>query len=176
MGYAFDREGKPGAISRFNYDFIYPGYEDSFCDFFNIISIMTETHLYRYATPHFYTLDEFPEAYRDFTIGVFYPNPWKGGWWRLKDAADYANTGSKAVLHTAAVYREMFLYGRYQMGRDTIAKFQKEPPYAWIVPQEQWDPPVAARMLDNLAFSGSRSTRPRSLSSPTATTSPPAPG
>jgi len=154
MGYAFDREGKPGAISRFSYDFIYPGYEDSFCDFFNIISIMTETHLYRYATPHFYTLDDFPEAYRDFTIGVFYPNPWKGGWWRIKDAVDYANTGSKAVLHTAAVYREMFLYGRYQMGRDTIAKFQQEPPYAWIVPQDQWDPPVAARMLDSLAFSG----------------------
>ena len=154
MGYAFDREGKPGAISRFAFDFIYPGYEDSFCDFFNIISIMTETALYRYATPHFYTLDDFPAAYRDLTMGAFYPSPWKGGWWRLKDAADYANTGSKAVLHTAAVYREMFLYGRYQMGRDTIAKFQKEPPYAWIVPQEQWDPPVAARMLDNLAFSG----------------------
>ena len=100
MGYAFDREEKPGAISRFRYDFIYPGYEDSFCDFFNVVSIMTETHLYDYATPHFYTLDEFPEAYKDFTIGVFYPNPWKGGWWRLRDAVDYAITATKAVLHT----------------------------------------------------------------------------
>ena len=154
MGYAFDREGKPGAISRFAFDFIYPGYEDSFCDFFNVISIMTETAHYRYATPHYYTVDDFPEAYRDFTISAFYPSPWKGGWWRLKDGVDYANTGSKAVLHTAAVYREMFLYGRYQMGRDTIEKYRKEPPYAWIVPQEQWDPPVAARLLDNLAFSG----------------------
>lgn len=67
MGYAFDREGKPGAMSRFAYDFIYPGYEDSFGDFFNIVSIMTETALYRYATPHFYTLDDFPEAFKDFT-------------------------------------------------------------------------------------------------------------
>lgn len=58
------------------------------------------------------------------------------------------------MLHTAAVYREMFLFGRYQMGRDTISKFQKEPPYAWIIPQDQWDPPVAAHMLDNLVFSG----------------------
>ncbi len=154
MGYAFDSEGKAGAISRFRYDFIYPGYEDSFCDFFNIISIMTETHLYDYATPHFYTLDDFPEAYKDFTIGVFYPNPWKGGWWRLGDAVDYANTASKAVLHTAAVYREKFLYSRYRMGKDTIEKFENEPPYAWIIPQAQWDPPTAARMLDNLVFSG----------------------
>jgi hypothetical protein len=154
MGYAFDREGKPGAISRFSFDFIYPGYEDSFCDYFNVISIMTETAHYRYATPRLYTIEDFPEAYRDFTIGAFYPSPWKGGWWRLKDGADYANTGSRAVLHTAAVYREMFLYGRYQMGKDTIAKYQKEPPYAWIIPQDQWDPPVAARMLDNFVFSG----------------------
>jgi len=154
MGYAFDREGKPGAISRFNYDFIYPGYEDSFCDFFNVISIMTETQFYGYATPRFYTLDDFPEAFKDFTIGVFYPNPWKGGWWTIRDAIEYDLTASKAVMHTAALYREMFLYDRYKMGRDTIAKFEKESPYAWIIPQNQWDPPVAARMLDNLIFSG----------------------
>ncbi len=154
MGDAFDREGKEGAISRFAFDFIYPGYEDSFIDFFNIVSIMTETALYRYATPHFYTVDDFPEAYQDFTMGAFYPNPWKGGWWRLKDAVDYSITGTKAVLHTAAVYRERFLYGRYQMGKDTIEKFKNEPPYAWIVPQVQWDPPTAARMLDNLALTG----------------------
>ncbi len=154
MGYAFDRKGKPGAISRFAFDFTYPGYEDSFCDFFNVISIMTETAHYHYATPHFYTLDEFPEAYRDFTIGAFYPSPWKGGWWRLRDGVEYTLTASKAVLHTAALYREMFLYDRYQMGRDTITKFQKEPPYAWIIPQDQWDSPVAARMLNNMIYSG----------------------
>ena len=154
MGYAFDREGKPGAISRMAFDFIYPGYEDSFGDFFNVISIMTETAHYRYATPRFYTIDDFPPAFKDFTPSVFYPSPWKGGWWRLKDGSDYSVTASKAVLHTAAVYREMFLYGRYQMGKDTIAKFQNEPPYAYIIPQDQWDPPVAARMLDNLAFTG----------------------
>jgi hypothetical protein len=154
MGDAFDREGKTGAISRFVFDFVYPGYEDSFIDFFNIVSIMTETALYKYATPHFYTVDDFPDAYKDFTIGVFYPSPWEGGWWRLKDAVDYANTANRAVLHTAALYRERFLYGRYLMGRDTIERFRDEPPYAWIVPREQWDPPTAARMLDNLAFAG----------------------
>ncbi|MCP4901702.1 MAG: hypothetical protein GY906_32460 [bacterium] len=154
MGDAFDREGKKGAISRFVFDFVYPGYEDSFIDFFNIVSIMTETALYRYATPHFYTVDDFPDAYKDFTIGVFYPSPWEGGWWRLKDAVDYANTASKAVLHTAAIYRERFLFGRYLMGKQTIEKFQDQPPYAWIVPRDQWDVPTAARMLDNLAFAG----------------------
>ena len=154
MGYAFDRKGQTGAISRVNFDFIYPGYEDTFCDFFNVISIMTEVAHYQYATPRFYTVNDFPEAYRDFTIGAFYSSPWKGGWWRLRDGVEYSLTASKAVLHTAALYREMFLYGKYQMGRDTIAKFRKEPPHAWIIPQDQWDPPVAARLLNNMIYSG----------------------
>jgi hypothetical protein len=154
MAYDFDRKGQEGAISRVVFDFIYPGYEDSFCDFFNVISIMTEIAHYRYATPHFYTVNDFPEDYRDFTIGAFYPSPWKGGWWRLKDGVEYALTASKSVLRTASVYREMFLYGKYQMGRDTIALFDGEPPYAWIIPQAQHDPTAACRLIDNLIYAG----------------------
>lgn len=154
MGYAFDREGKDGAISRFTFDFIYPGYEDSFGDFFHIISIMTETALYAYATPRFYTIRDFPEDYRDLTLSVFYPSPWKGGWWRLRDAVEYCLTGSKAVLHTAAIYREQFLYGKYKMGKDTAARFAKEPPYAWIIPREQWDGPTAALLVEKMLIQG----------------------
>jgi hypothetical protein len=154
MGYAFDREGKDGAISRFQFDFIYPGYEDSFGDFFHIISIMTETALYAYATPRFYTVRDFPEEFRDFTPSVFYPSPWKGGWWRLRDAVEYCLTGSKAVLETAALYREAFLFGKYKMGKDTAARFAKEPPYAWVIPREQWDPPTAALLVEKMLLQG----------------------
>jgi hypothetical protein len=154
MGYAFDREGKDGAISRFQFDFIYPGYEDSFGDFFHIISIMTETALYSYATPRFYTIRDFPEDYRDLTPSVFYPSPWKGGWWRLRDAVEYCLTGSKAVLHIAALYREEFLYGKYKMGKDIVARFAKEPPYAWVIPREQWDGPTAALLIERMLMQG----------------------
>jgi len=154
IGYDLDREGKAGAISRFLFDFIYPGYEDSFGDYFHIISIMTETALYAYATPRFYTLRDFPEEYRDLTPSAFYPSPWKGGWWRLRDAVEYCLTASKSVLRTAALYRERFLYGKYQMGKDVIARFTKEPPYAWIIPQEQWDGPTAALLVNRLLLQG----------------------
>jgi hypothetical protein len=150
MGAAFDREGKDGAISRTVFDTWYPGYVTQVVDGHNVISLLTETALYRYATPHFYTIDDFPEAYRDFTMSTFYPSPWKGGWWRLKDAVDYCLTASKAVLQTAAAFRRELLYDKYQMGRDTVARFKKEPPYAWIVPQQQWDPPTATLMLVKL--------------------------
>jgi hypothetical protein len=154
MGTAFDREGKPGAISRTVFDSWYPGYVTQVADSHNVISLLTETALYRYATPRFYTVDEFPEPYRDFTVSTFYPNPWKGGWWRLRDAVEYCLTASMAVLTTAANYRADLLYDKYQMGRDTIARFKREPPYAWIVPTSQWDPPTAALMLEKLRQNG----------------------
>jgi hypothetical protein len=79
MATAFEREGKAGVVSGFRYDSWYPGYVTQVVDAHNIVSILTETNLYRFATPHFYTLEDFPEAYRDFTVSAFYPNPWKGG-------------------------------------------------------------------------------------------------
>jgi hypothetical protein len=154
MAEAFELEGKKGVISRSRYDEWYPGYVTGVVDSHNIISIMTETNLYRYATPRFYTLNDFPEEFKDFTPSMFYPNPWKGGWWRLRDAVEYCLTASKAVLHTAATYREKFLYAKYVMGRDTITRFQQEPPYAWIIKQDQWDTPTSALLLNKLIMLG----------------------
>jgi hypothetical protein len=150
MGAAFDREGKPGAISRTVFDTWYPGYVTQSVDAHNIISLLTETALYRWATPHFYTVDDFPEEYQDFTVSAFYPSPWEGGWWRLSDAVDYCITASKAVLHTAAKYPVELLYDKYRMGKDTIERFEKEPPHAWIVPKDQWDAPTAALLLNKM--------------------------
>ncbi|RKY84011.1 hypothetical protein DRQ09_09215 [candidate division KSB1 bacterium] len=150
MGKAFDEEGKEGAISRIVFDSWYPGYVTQVVDGHNIASILTETALYRYATPHFYTVRDFPESYRDFTIAAFYPNPWKGGWWRLKDAVDYCLTASKAVLDVASKYRKELLFDKYKMGVDVINRFKKEPPYAWIIPEKQWDPVVMSTLLNKM--------------------------
>ncbi|NOZ62449.1 MAG: hypothetical protein GXO74_12300 [Calditrichaeota bacterium] len=151
MGMAFDEENKEGAISRIVFDTWYPGYVTQVNDAHNVISILTETALYRYATPHFYTVRDFPESYQDFTIAAFYPNPWKGGWWRISDAVDYCLTASKAVLATAARYKEKLLLDRYRMARDVIKKFKKEPPFGWIIPEKQIDPGSMQRMLSILS-------------------------
>lgn len=154
MGAAFDVEGKEGAVSRIIFDTWYPGYVTQVVDSHNIISILTETALYRYATPHFYTIRDFPKEYQDLTMSAFYPNPWKGGWWRLKDAVDYCLTASKTVLYVASKYREELLFNKYKMGKDVIEKFQKEPPYAWIIPQKQHDPGVTAILLNRMILLG----------------------
>jgi len=147
---AFESEGKQGAISRYLFDTWYPGYVTQVCDFHNIISTFSETFLYHYATPHFYTVRDFPKEYRDFTISLFFTNPWKGGWWRLRNAVEYCLTSSKAVLDLAAKHREELLYAKYAMGKETITRYQNEPPFGWIIPKDQRDPGVAALLLNKL--------------------------
>ncbi len=147
---AFESEGKQGVISRYLYDTWYPGYVTQVCDFHNIISTFSETFLYYYATPHFYTVRDFPEEHRDFTISLFFTNPWKGGWWRLRNAVEYCLTSSKAVLDLAAKHREELLYSKYSMGKETITRYKNEPPYGWIIPKDQRDPGVAALLLNKL--------------------------
>jgi hypothetical protein len=147
----------PGATHMgTGFDAWYPGYIDYMPMLQNIASFWTETALYRYATPHFYTLDDFPRDMRDLRPQSLYASPWAGGWWRLRDAVDYMETASIAVLDYAAKYKEDLLYNRYQAGRNTIARYRAEPPYAYVIPQAQRDPAAAAELLKRMAMLGVR--------------------
>ena len=65
-------------------------------------------------------------------------------------------TASISVLDYAAKYREELLYNRYQAGRDAIRRYEREPPYGYLIPQAQRDPMAAAELLRRLAFNGIR--------------------
>ena len=152
---ALEANGQPGAThAGTGFDAWYPGYVDYLPVLQNIAAFWTETALYRYATPYFYTIADFPQGMRDFRAGNLYVSPWKGGWWRLRDAVDYMLTASLAVLDYAARDREFLLYNRYQAGRDAIRRYEAEPPYAYVVPQQQRDPMAAVDLLRRLAFHG----------------------
>ena len=154
---ALESNGQVGATHMgTGFDAWYPGYIDYMPMLQNINSYWTETALYRYATPHFYTLDDFPRDMRDLRPQSLYPSPWPGGWWRLKDAVDYMRTASMATLDYASKYREGILYNRYQAGRNAIKRYVAEPPYAYVIPQSQRDPGAAVEMLRRLAFNGVR--------------------
>ncbi|HEU4989078.1 MAG TPA: M14 family zinc carboxypeptidase [Gemmatimonadaceae bacterium] len=152
-----ESNGMPGATHMgTGFDAWYPGYIDYMPMLMNIDAFWTETALYRYATPHFYTVQDFPPAFRDLRPQSLYPSPWKGGWWRLRDAVDYMETASIAVLDYAAKYREEVLYNRYKAGTETIQRYRNNPPYAYLVPQAQHDPVAAADLLKRFAFNGVR--------------------
>jgi ribosomal protein S18 acetylase RimI-like enzyme len=138
------------------FDAWYPGYIDYAPIFKNIPAFWTETALYQYATPREYTINDFPESFRDLRPQSLYSSPWPPGWWRLGDAVAYMQTASLAVLEYASKYKESLLYNRYLSGRDQIARGRKDPPFAYVVPQDQRDPVAAVELLRRLAFGGVR--------------------
>jgi hypothetical protein len=151
MSAYLDEHKMPGAIHETQFDNWYAGFTDWAGVFRGEISFFTETALYRYATPRFYTVDEFPKEYQDLKAGAMYGEPWEGGWWRLKDAVDYMVAGSMSVLDLAAKNREALNYNRYQTARDSMHR--SEPPYAYVIPDQQADVPeaglLAQKMIDN---------------------------
>jgi hypothetical protein len=159
MGIArsLEERGQVGATHMgTGFDAWYPGYIDYLPMLRNINAFWTETALYRYATPHFYSMGDFPPQYRELRSESLYPSPWPGGWWRLHDAVDYMRTASMSVLDFAWKYKEELLYNRYQAGRDQIRKYEKNGPYAYLIPQQQRDPVAPVELLRRLAFNGIR--------------------
>ena len=155
MAQALEERGQRGATHMgTGFDNWYPGFMDHANNFHNVASFLTETGLYRYATPHFYTVDDFPDRSRDLRPRSLYSSPWEGGWWRLGDAVAYMLTASFSVLDFAAKYKDDLLYNRFQAGRDVIRQYAGGPPYAYFVPQAQRDPVAAVELLRRLAYNG----------------------
>jgi Zinc carboxypeptidase len=154
MSAALQEQHLPGAISQAQFDNWYPGFLDFTHVFRNEISFFTETALYHYATPRFYTVNDFPKPSQDLKALTMYTDPWQGGWWHLSDAVKYMVAGSMSVLDTASKYREQLLYNRWQAAHDNIEHFKHAAPYAYVLPNPQSDTPEAALLAQKLLDNG----------------------
>lgn len=153
-----EAEGKTGVISRIQYTTWWNGGMRTAPYFHNMVGILTETALHRYATPRQYEESRLPKHFRGglptLEASADYPNPWRGGWWRLQDAVDYMMTASLAVLDIAARHREQWLQNIYRMGRSAIEKGRNEAPFAYLVSMDQHDPSAAVELLSALRRGG----------------------
>ncbi len=150
----FNRENKPGVLSYFGFDAWWNGGLRSVPAFHNMHGILTETAGNTYANPR--TYQDLPERFGNGIPtrepSVFYDRPWPGGKWTLRDAIEYMLTADWAILELAASRRTHFLAKAYEMAvaqRDAGAKGK---PYAYIVPEDQWDRSAALEMLRRLAM------------------------
>jgi hypothetical protein len=149
-----DMEGKTGATHMGDgFDAWYPGYIDYNPVFKNIPAFWTETQGTG-PSPRTSQPNDVPANMR--RAQALYVSPWLGGTWRMRDAVEYMTTASIATIEYASKYKDALMYGRYQSGRDQIARGRREAPYAYVVPQAQRDPAAAVEMLRRLAFSGVR--------------------
>ncbi|MGE3889344.1 MAG: M14 metallopeptidase family protein [Vicinamibacterales bacterium] len=138
----FDEEDKPGYSSHMLYDIWWNGSMRGGPDFHNMAGFLTETSLYRYATPRCYAPEEIPETFGERhknlpakIPSVNYTNPWLGGCWPLRKPVEYMLTASRATLDLTARLKEDFLYNIWRMGTRQIARGEKAQggPFAYVI-------------------------------------------
>jgi len=158
MGERFAREDKPGAIANVGFDAWWSGGLRSVPAFHNMHGILTETAGYIYGTPRTYQSGEFPERFANGMPtrepSVFYPRPWLGGKWGVRDAIEYMLTADFAILDLASARSAHFLLKAYETARAQMEAGRKGKPYAYIVSPEQWDRSSAQEMLRRLVVAG----------------------
>ena len=148
-------ENKPGTVSYMGFDAWWNGGLRSVPAFHNMHGILTETAGYGYATPHIYTPAEigtsFPTGIPTKFPTVFYPLPWQGGRWALRDAIDYMLTADWGLLALAADRNQHFLHKAWDLA---TANIENKTFYGYIIPNNQRDPHAAAVLADRLHQAG----------------------
>jgi hypothetical protein len=85
---------------------------------------------------------------------INFPNPWPGGWWRLRDIVDYELAIAEGLVDCCSRNSERFLYNFYRMGTRAVELGGSEAPYGFVIPSPQSDPVTAARMIEALMLGG----------------------
>jgi len=119
-----EQAGKQGVIYGYSYDGYWPGGTKNTAWWKNITGLLTEIASVRIATPIFIHPSELSGGRKgliEYTAQMNFPNPWKGGWWRLRDVMDYGRIISDSIHETTSNYRETFLRNMATRARDTIA-------------------------------------------------------
>jgi hypothetical protein len=157
MGTRLSEEDKPGAIARVNFDMWWNGGMRTAPYFHNMVGILTET-AHPSVAPRYTEPSSLPD-FIDETIparapSVFYPDPWLGGWFRLRDAVEYMVTAAVGTLDIASELREDWLLNIWRMGREAIVAGEAGDPFAYIVPPDQRNPMEAVDLVNILRRGG----------------------
>ncbi len=139
--------GKSGVVNGRQFDLWWHGGMRTVPSRHNMIGILSEAASANLASPIF---QEPGQADRQPDHGVAYPNPWPGGWWRIRDIIDYQLIASRAVIELAAVQRRRLIRNFVTLGRRAVEAGRSVPPFAYVVPHQQRDPGSAAAMLEVL--------------------------
>lgn len=124
-------------------------------DWHNICSMLTESASAKIATPIYIHMSQLTTGSRE-TRGPAYeatmnlPHPWLGGWWRLRDIVEQVKISSLATLEAAAKNRKWVLRNMVLKASRQTERGKAEPPFAFIVPENQHDPLTAVKLLQVL--------------------------
>ncbi len=151
MKFRLHDAGKTGVIDHAYYSGWYQGSIRPNATQHHITALLTENASVNLASPIFVDPSELngtSKGLPEYGPRMNFTNPWKGGWWRLRDIVDYQLVACGALVESCSKQREHFLRNFHRMSAETIALPDSGlVPYAYLVPPDQFDPGAAARLL-----------------------------
>ncbi|MGD1048513.1 MAG: M14 family zinc carboxypeptidase [Candidatus Krumholzibacteriaceae bacterium] len=157
MQLACEERGLAGVISNASYDAYWEGSSNQVGWWHNQIGLLSEAASANIASPIYIEPGELrgdDVGFAKYEMTLTFPNPWPGGWWRLRNIVDYDITAAKAFVECCAENRERFLDDYYHMGLKAVERGKTEKPFAYVIPSPQGDPVTAARLVEDLMLGG----------------------
>ncbi len=148
-----EERGLAGVISNAYFDAYWEGPANQVVWWHNQIGLLSEAASVNLASPIFIEPGELrgdDVGFPRYEMMLNFPNPWPGGWWRLRDIVNYDLAAAESFVECCAENRERFLEDFYRMGLKAVERGKTEKPFAYIIPAPQRDPVTAARLVEAL--------------------------
>jgi hypothetical protein len=156
IAYKEEEAGKAGVVNaaiysgwgHFGFHWITP--------FHNIAGMLTESASARLATPLFVHPDQLngSRGLPEYEAQTTFPNPWRGGWWHVRDIVEQQKIAAVATLDIAARHRSTVLRNAYLKASRQIERGRSMSPAAFVIPADQHDPLTATKMVNKLLGQG----------------------
>lgn len=155
MALRLEQAGKAGVIYGYAYDAYWIGGTRNTPWWKNVTGVLTEIASVDLATPIRVDPSELEgdrKGLAEYGPRVNFPNPWAGGWWRLRDVLDYGRIASDTALEWVADHRADVLRNMAVRARDAIEA--AGPGEAYVISLEQRDRGAARQLAHLLAEHG----------------------
>lgn len=157
IAYKLEEAGKTGILNaaqfpgwgHFGWHWITP--------FHNIAGMLTESASAKLATPIYIHPDQLrgdARQFPDYEAQSTFPNPWPGGWWKLRDIVEQQKIAAWALLDITARNKHTVLWNAYLKAKRQTERGATGRPRAYVVPATQHDPLTAVKMINTLLMSG----------------------
>ncbi len=151
-----EKQGYSGIIDQAMFEGWWQGPASDCGLWHNQIALLSEMASCNIASPVYIDPSEIkatPEI-TTYDIRTNYPNPWRGGWWRLRDIVNYELALTFSLIDIASQFKEDILYDYYLMGKDAVEKGKAGNPFAYVIPTRQNDPVTVSKMIEILQMGG----------------------
>lgn len=151
-----NRAGLSGIATGISYDMWWSGGNRNVPVRHNIIGLLTEAAGIRLGTPVFQPKSSLsaPRGLDEYAASNRFPNPWPGGWWRMRDIIDYENAFAESLLGSLAREPRFWLENAMEAAERAVLRGAQESPRAWVIPSDNRDRGAVRRFLDILLRSG----------------------